>query len=92
MRSFLLAACSHSQFVNKHGKNNMGWEPWSSGHGRRFMFKRSWFQIPAPWPFLNIICCKKCNVCLKNENKLKRADVAHFKRKKKNPKRGQCGH
>ena len=29
---------------------HLGEEPWSiSGYGRRFMFQRSWVQIPAPY-------------------------------------------
>ena len=34
-----------------------GWEPWSSGYGKRLMFRRSWVQIPAPytgWTFFHI--------------------------------------
>ena len=27
---------------------NLGREPWSSGYGRKLMFERLWFQIPAP--------------------------------------------
>ena len=32
----------------------LGWEPWSSGYGRIFMFKYSWVRIPVPnieWKF-----------------------------------------
>ena len=46
----------------------LGWEPRSSGYGRRLVFQRSWVRIPAPytgWIFFTFICCKKCNICLK---------------------------
>ena len=26
---------------------SLGWEPWSSGHGMRLMFRRLWVQFPA---------------------------------------------
>ena len=42
--------------------------PWSSGYGRRLMFRRSWVQIPAPvtgWTLFRYICCNYCgDVCL----------------------------
>ena len=51
-------------------------EPWSSGYGRRLVFKRSWVRIPAlytGWTFFTFIYCKNCIVCLKKtENKRKR--------------------
>ena len=44
-------------------------EPWSSGYGRRLMFRRLWVWIPAPytgWTFFTYNCCKNWNdVCLK---------------------------
>ena len=56
----------------------LGREPWSSGYGRRLMFRRSWVRIPAlytgwTWVFFTLICCKKI-YCLfeKTENKRKR--------------------
>ena len=51
-----------------------GWEPWSRGNGRRLVFQ--WVRIPAlctGWTFFPFLCCKNCNVCLKDENRLKRA-------------------
>ena len=45
------------------------WKPWSSGYGRRLMFRMSWVQILSPytgWTFFTYIGCKNCNdVCLK---------------------------
>ena len=42
-------------------KNWMGdGRPWSSGDGRRLVFKRWWVQMPAPntgWTFFTLICC-----------------------------------
>ena len=35
----------------------IGWELWSSGYGRRLVFKRSWVQIPAHdtgWTFFTL--------------------------------------
>ena len=64
----------------------LGREPWSSGYGRRLMFRRSGVQIPAPytgWTFFTYILCKNCNdVCLKRQkiNK-KRRVLAHFLKK-----------
>ena len=56
----------------------VGWEPWSSGYGRRLTYQRSWVRIPVPytgwtWYFFTLICCKKL-YCLfeKTENKRKR--------------------
>ena len=50
------------------------------------MFQRSWVQIPAPytgWTFFTFICCKNCNVWLKDENKFKKeAGVGPFFLKK----------
>ena len=48
----------------------LGWEPWSSGYGRRLTLQRSWVQIPVPdtgwtWHFFTFNCCKTCIVCLK---------------------------
>ena len=36
-----------------------GWEPWSSGHGRRIMFEMLLVRIPAPleMTFLTLIYC-----------------------------------
>ena len=45
-----------------------GFEPWSSGYGKRLLFQSSWFRIQAPytgWTFFTFICCKNCNLCLK---------------------------
>ena len=44
-------------------------EPWSSGYGRRLMFRRLWVRIPSlytGWTFFIFTCCKNCNV-YKNE-------------------------
>jgi len=48
----------------------IGWEPWSRGYGRRLVFERLLFWIPAlhtgwTWHFFTLICCKNCIVCLK---------------------------
>ena len=35
-----------------------GWEPWSSGYGRRLIIRRSWVRIPAPntgWTFFTYL-------------------------------------
>ena len=57
------------------------WEPWSSGCGKRLVFKWSWVWIPVPytgWTFFHIhICCKICNVFEKTKNK-KRPGLAHL--------------
>ena len=48
-----------------------GREPWSSGYGRRLVFKMSWVQIPAwdsGWTFFILICCQNCIVCLNKPN------------------------
>ena len=34
--------------TNKH-YNVFWWEPWSSGYGRKLIFRRSWVWIPAPY-------------------------------------------
>ena len=42
-------------------KDAIGWEPWSSGYGRRLTFWRSWVRIPVPytgWTFFPFIHCK----------------------------------
>ena len=47
----------------------MGWQPRSSGYGRRLTFLRSWVRIPAQdtrWKF-TFCCCKYCNVYLKEQ-------------------------
>ena len=59
-------------FINNHSSSNMaeiqflksnsvwyGWEPWSSGYGRRLMFKRSWVRDHTlDGNFFTLICCK----------------------------------
>ena len=47
-----------------------GWEPCSSGYGRRLKFDRAWVQIPAPytgwsWHFFTFICSNNLIICLK---------------------------
>ena len=54
--------------INARQELMLGWEPWSSGYGKRLTFQRSWVWIPAPYTvftFFTNICCKNCNVCLK---------------------------
>ena len=63
-------------------KNDVLWgrEPWSSGYGRRLMFRRSWVQIPAlftGWTFFTYFCCKK----IATKINLKRPGMAHFLKK-----------
>ena len=36
--------------------HGLGQEPWSSGYGRRLMFKRSWVQIPAQYTGWTFFC------------------------------------
>ena len=48
----------------------IGREPWSSGYGRRIMFKRLWARILLPytgwtWHFFTLICCISFVVSLK---------------------------
>ena len=45
-------------------QRTLGWEPWSSGYGKRLMLQRSWVRILATytgWTFFTNICCKNCN-------------------------------
>ena len=48
--------------TNNNNKNKFhGWEPWSSGYGRRLTFWRSWVRIPVlytGWKFFSLICWK----------------------------------
>ena len=67
VRQFLLSYPIQGFCVTCNSKNkerSFGWEPWSSGYGRRLMFRRSWVRIPAAytgwsWHFFTLICCKK---------------------------------
>ena len=57
-----------------------GREPWSSGYGKRLVFRRSWVRILTlytGWTFFTFICCKNCDVCLKKRKK--RPRIAHLK-------------
>ena len=70
----------HKHFdVNKH-LNSTVYLP--CGYGRRFVFQKSWVQIPAPdtrWIFFTLIWCKTCIVCLKKtENERKRGRNVPF--------------
>ena len=88
VRQFLLSYPIQGFCVTCNSKNkerSFGWEPWSSGYGRRLMFHKSWVWIPAlytgwSWHFFTLICCKNCTVCLKRPkiNK-KEAELAHSK-------------
>ena len=54
-------------FCNKHYVR-VGWEPWSSGFGKRLMFQRSWvwfLALNTGWTFFTFIFCKNCKACLK---------------------------
>ena len=69
---------THKRFVR------LGREPWSSGYGRRLMYRRSWVRIPAPytgWTFFTIICCKYYIVHLKRSkiNEEEAGDVLFHK-------------
>ena len=50
-----------------------GWEPWSSGYGKRLMLQRAWVRILDQytvwtfWHFFTLIFCKNCIVCLKRQ-------------------------
>ena len=61
-----------------------GWEPKSSGYGRRLVFQRFYVRIPTQytrWSFLHIYFCNNCNVCLKRHKiNEKEAGKAHLKR------------
>ena len=51
----------------------LGWEPWSSGYGRRLVFQRLQLRIPAldvGLPFFISISCKNGTFCLKLLRKL----------------------
>ena len=42
----------------------VGWEAWSSGLGRRLVFRRLWVRILAPdtgWTFFALVCQDKIN-------------------------------
>ena len=59
-----------------------GRHPWSSGYGRRLVFRRSWVWIAAPytrWTFTTFICCKNCLFERTKINE-KEAAVAHLKK------------
>ena len=59
----------------------VGWEPWSSGYGRRLISRRLWVRIPAPytgWTIFTYICCKNYNDCVKRRKSTKRLEMAHF--------------
>ena len=44
----IVLECKHS--INpKCRKEQEGREPWSSGYGKRFTFRRSWVRIPVYW-------------------------------------------
>ena len=62
-----------------------GWEPWSSGHGRRLMFKRSWVWILAPytgwtWHFSHWFADKTLLFVWKDQKTEKEAGLAHLKK------------
>ena len=41
----------------------IGWDPWSSGYGKRLTLRRLLVRIPAPytvWIFFTYFCCKNC--------------------------------
>ena len=63
-----------------------GWEPWSSGYGKRFMFWRSWVRVPAPYTlsFSNIIMFQKTKINVKGAGvaqKLKNCEALKSERK-----------
>ena len=60
----LICYLDKSYWLNEMLKNNTLYasvrKSWSSGFGRRFMFKRLCVQIPTPatgWTFFTLICC-----------------------------------
>ena len=49
--------CPNHDFTNNRNKCGQEREPWSSGYGRRLMYRRLWERIPAPytgWTFFHI--------------------------------------
>ena len=69
-RRLNLKRVQHVTTLQQLGENPRR-EPWSSGYGRRPVFKRLWVQIPAPYTgqtFFLYFCSKDCNLCLKIEN------------------------
>ena len=62
----------------------IGWEPWSSGYGRRLIFQRSWVWIPAlytGWTFSLLFVIKIVMFLWKDENKRKRGWDGPFLKK-----------
>ena len=52
-----LSKCLKTEIMNQLVHKKLGWEPWSSGYGKRLMFQRSWVRIPAlytGWTFFHI--------------------------------------
>ena len=49
----------------------LGWEPWSSGYGRRLIFQSQYRILDGH--FFTFICCKVWNVCLKRRKNKKEA-------------------
>ena len=54
----------------------LGWEPWSSGYGRRLIFQSQYRILDGH--FFTFICCKVWNVCLKRRKKQKRGRGWHI--------------
>ena len=58
-----------------------GWEPWSSGFGRRLVYWRSWVRIPAlytGWTFSNV---KIVMIAWKDQKTKKRPGMAYLNKK-----------
>ena len=60
-KKFLRLSLAIASNLRHSHKNNLGREHWSSGYGKRLMFRKLWVQTPAQytgWAFFTFICCK----------------------------------
>ena len=70
MKSLFSVASINSVGFNYILSNNeaIGREPWSSGYGKRLMFRTSWVRFLAlytGWTIFHVYLMYNCNVCLK---------------------------